>query len=116
MTSDPFFAAYCENATWRALAEALLGEPATIESPEWFNKPPRSQHGTPPHQDNYYFCFDPCSVVTIWMALDAVDDENACLRYVAGSHSQAVRPHARSRYWDSRRVSPITAPRTKNAK
>ncbi len=96
LNRDPFFAAYRRHAAWRELAERLLGEPATIESPEWFNKPPRSQHGTPPHQDNYYFCFDPCSVVTIWMALDGVDDENACLRYVAGSHLEGVRPHAQS--------------------
>ena len=63
---------------------------------EWFNKPPLSTAGTPPHQDNYYFCLNPCNVLTIWMALDVVDDENACMRYVAGSHLEGVRPHARS--------------------
>ncbi len=78
------------------LAESLLGEPATAESPEWFNKPPLARHGTPPHQDNYYFNLKPCSVVTLWMALDRVDDENACMRYVPGSHHGPVRPHARS--------------------
>jgi ectoine hydroxylase-related dioxygenase (phytanoyl-CoA dioxygenase family) len=93
---DPFFAAYKSHPVWQSLAEALLGEPATAEPPEWFNKPPGSAKGTPPHQDNYYFCLDPCSVLTIWMGLDAVDDENACLRYVPGSHRGPVRPHARS--------------------
>ncbi|REK10747.1 MAG: phytanoyl-CoA dioxygenase family protein [Planctomycetota bacterium] len=96
MDQDAFFAAYRDNPTWRGLAEALVGEPVVPEAPEWFNKPPGSQHGTPPHQDNYYFCLDPCRVVTLWMALDAVDDENACLRYVPGSHRAAVRPHGRS--------------------
>ncbi|MEX0675912.1 MAG: phytanoyl-CoA dioxygenase family protein [Pirellulales bacterium] len=93
---DPFFASYRNNPIWRSLAEALVGEEVTALSPEWFNKPPLCAAGTPPHQDNYYFCLDPCNVLTIWMALDAVDDENACMRYVVGSHREGVRPHARS--------------------
>ena len=96
MNQDPFFAAYREHPAWRALAETLVGESAQADAPEWFNKPPLSKQGTPPHQDNYYFCLSPCHVVTIWMALDVVDDENACLRYVAGSHHRGVRPHGRS--------------------
>ena len=96
MQHDPFFAKYVRHPKWLALAETLVGERAACETPEWFNKPPGSQHITPPHQDNYYFCLAPPNVVTIWMALDEVDDENGCLRYVAGSHLQPVRPHARS--------------------
>jgi phytanoyl-CoA hydroxylase len=96
LDQDPFFAEYRRHPTWRALAEALLGEPAAAESPEWFNKPPLSRQGTPPHQDNYYFNLEPCNVLTIWMALDAVDEENACMRYVPGSHRAPVRPHGRS--------------------
>jgi len=96
MDQDPFFAAYRNNPIWQALAEALVGEAVTALPPEWFNKPPGSAAGTPPHQDNYYFCLDPCNVLTIWMALDRVDDENACMRYVAGSHLEGVRPHERS--------------------
>ena len=30
------------------------------------------------------------------MALDPVDDENGCLRYVPGSHQRGFRPHNRS--------------------
>ena len=96
LNRDPYFADYCDHPAWRGLAEALLGEPATAETPEWFNKPPLSKRGTPPHQDNYYFNLKPCSVVTIWMALDSVDEHNACLRYVRGSHRGGVRRHARS--------------------
>ena len=96
MSQDPYFAAYRQHPVWLALAEALIGEPATALDPEWFNKPPLSPKGTPPHQDNYYFCLQPCHVLTIWMALDVVDEENACVRYVRGSHLQPVRRHARS--------------------
>jgi phytanoyl-CoA hydroxylase len=97
MDQDPFFAAYVNHPRWVALAESLLGERATALAPEWFNKPPLSTKGTPPHQDNYYSCLEPCNVLTIWMALDPIDDENACLRFVPGSHLGPVRPHAPSK-------------------
>ena len=96
MRRDPFFESYWRNPAWLALAESLLGEAVTTEGQEWFNKPPLSKAGTPPHQDNYYFCLQPCHVVTLWMALDEIDEGNACLRYVRGSHLGPVRPHGRS--------------------
>lgn len=97
MGCDPWFLEYVKHPAWTALAEALIGEPASCEQPEWFNKPPGTNHVTPPHQDNYYFCLAPANVLTIWLALDAVDAENGCLRYVDGSHRLGFRTHARSR-------------------
>jgi len=97
MDRDAFFAEYRQDRDWVALAETLLGEPAAADEPEWFNKPPGTNHITPPHQDNFYFCLAPPSVLTIWLALDRVDTENGCLRYVAGSHLRGFRPHARSK-------------------
>lgn len=96
MQKDTFFEAYTRQPKWRELAMSLVGEEASCEGPEWFNKPPGTNHITPPHQDNYYFCLAPPNVVTIWMALDDVDDENGCLRYVPGSHLVPIRPHNRS--------------------
>jgi len=96
MQVDPFFRDYTHHPKWKALAETLVGEPAACESPEWFNKPPGIDHPTPPHQDNYYFNLQPPNVVTIWLALDAVDNENGCLRYLPGSHLRGFRPHGRS--------------------
>ena len=96
MTGDPFFAAYSRNARWVALAQALLGEEAECHGPEWFNKPPGEDAPTPPHQDNYYFNLKPPNVLTIWLALDPVNEENGCLRYVPGSHREGIRPHGRS--------------------
>ena len=96
MHVDPFFRDYVRDPKWNELAALLVGESAECDSPEWFNKPPGAEHPTPPHQDNYYFNFQPSNVVTIWMALDQVDDENGCLRYVPGSHERGFRPHGRS--------------------
>jgi phytanoyl-CoA hydroxylase len=96
MGGDPYFRDYTRNSTWSALARALLGEEAEVQEPEWFNKPPGTISPTPPHQDNYYFCLKPPSVLTIWLALDPVDEQNGCLRYVVGSHQRGIRPHGRS--------------------
>ena len=116
MDRDAFFAEYRQNREWEALAETLLGEPAAADQPEWFNKPPGTNHVTPPHQDNFYFCLTPPSVLTIWLALDRVDAENGCLRYVAGSHLRGFRPHARSKTSSaSRRESPTIPPMTSRA-
>lgn len=96
MGGDPYFRDYVNHPKWKTLAEALIGEPAKSDQPEWFNKPPGTRHVTPPHQDNYYFCLAPANVLTMWLALDPVDAENGCLRYVDGSHARGYRKHARS--------------------
>jgi phytanoyl-CoA hydroxylase len=96
MGGDPFFSEYRRHPGWDALAAALIGEPCEVQEPEWFNKPPGTSHETPPHQDNFYFCLQPPHVATLWLALDPVDTENGCLRYVAGSHRRGFRPHQRT--------------------
>lgn len=96
MGGDAFFAEYRRHARWGELAAALIGESCEAQEPEWFNKPPGTSHETPPHQDNFYFCLQPPHVATLWLALDPVDTENGCLRYVAGSHRSGFRPHQRT--------------------
>lgn len=93
MDIDPFFAACMTNAKWNKLAETVIGEPCAPKGPQWFDKPPGTNHSTPPHQDNYYFCLRPPNAATLWLALDAVDEENGCLRYIPGSHRKGIRNH-----------------------
>ena len=33
----------------------------------------------------------------MWLALEEVDEENGCVRYVRGSHLKAMRPHGRTK-------------------
>ena len=96
MDVNPFFAEYRQHPRWLAFAHAMLGEAAKAKEPEWFNKPPETNHPTPPHQDNYYFCLEPPQVLTMWVALDKADEENGCLRYVVGSHREGIRKHGAS--------------------
>ncbi len=89
---DPWFAELM-NGKPRALAEQLLGSEVTAENMQFFNKPPGIGQLTPPHQDAYYFKLDPPDALTMWMALEEVDEENGCVRYVRGSHLKGLRPH-----------------------
>ena len=92
---DPFFVEYGTREPFVSLAQALMGEPVRAQKPEWFNKPPGTDHSTPPHQDNFYINLDP-PPLTMWLAMDPVDAENGCLRYCTGTHREGLRPHART--------------------
>lgn len=80
----------------KQLAEELLGESVVGKNLQYFDKPPIVGEVTPVHQDGYYFMLQPCHALTMWMALDAADEENGCVRYLAGSHVHGMRPHART--------------------
>jgi len=81
---------------FREIAETLLRGPVVPKNLQYFNKPPGVGLPTPPHQDGYYFMLDPCEAVTMWLALDDVDAENGCVRYVRGSHHRGMREHSRT--------------------
>lgn len=94
--NDDFFAALIEAPKWVRLAETLLGDSAVPQELEWFNKAPGANVATPPHQDGYYFMLEPNEAVTMWLALDPVDEGNGCVRYIPGSHRQGLRRHGRT--------------------
>jgi len=59
---------------------------ARLAQDQVWAKPP----GAPPltfHRDSPYFMFTPSDVVTVWVALDDMDEEIGPLQYVRGSHS-----------------------------
>ncbi|WEJ34558.1 MULTISPECIES: phytanoyl-CoA dioxygenase family protein [unclassified Devosia] len=94
---DDYFRSLLETDVVRELAETMLGERARAVNLEYFNKPAGIGKPTPPHQDGYYFHFNPPAAVTGWLALERVDEENGCIHYVRGSHKiEGYRPHGRS--------------------
>ena len=92
---EPFFERMMNDKP-KKLAQELLGEPVIGKNLQYFNKPPSLGKATPPHQDAYYFMIEPCHALTMWLALDEVDEGNGCIRYVSGSHMQGLRTHART--------------------
>ena len=94
---DDYFSTVLNDSKFRRLAEVMLGEPVIPQNLEFFNKPPKIGKPTPPHQDNYYFMLSPPKAATLWLALEDVDAENGCVRYVKGSHLNGMRPHGRTK-------------------
>ena len=93
---DPVFERLMIDSPFREVAELLLEGPVVPKNLQYFNKPPGVGQPTPPHQDGYYFMLKPCEAVTMWLALDHVDEANGCMRYVRGSHRRGMRPHGRT--------------------
>ena len=78
----------------QSLLETLIGCPPRLFGDQIMMKPPRVGSEKQYHQDNYYFRLAPDDhVITAWIALDDVDEENGCLRYIDGSHRDGLLPH-----------------------
>ncbi|MBA3482722.1 MAG: phytanoyl-CoA dioxygenase family protein [Pirellulales bacterium] len=95
-THDQYFHDLFLGGQVERLAETLLNDKVFGRNLQYFSKPPGVGQPTPPHQDGYYFKLSPCEALTMWLALDHVDDENGCVRYVRGSNQRGMRTHARS--------------------
>jgi ectoine hydroxylase-related dioxygenase (phytanoyl-CoA dioxygenase family) len=76
------------------LVGQLIDDDPVLISDQIFMKPPHYGTMKPYHQDNFYFqCSPPEKIITAWIALDDVDEENGCLRYIDGSHLEPLLPH-----------------------
>lgn len=92
----PWFAPMLNDSKFSRIAGELLEDTVVPKILEYFNKPPKIGKPTPPHQDGYYFMLKPAKAVTMWMALEDVDEANGCVRYVRGSHKLGMRRHGRT--------------------
>jgi phytanoyl-CoA hydroxylase len=93
---DDYFARLMHDSEFTRLAELLLGRNTASRNMQFFNKPAKIGAATPPHQDGHYWMIDPCEGLTMWLALEPVDEENGCVRYTTGSHRKGFRPHGRT--------------------
>jgi phytanoyl-CoA hydroxylase len=93
---DSFFEKVLFESKFTKLAAELLEENVVGKTVEYFNKPAKIGKATPPHQDGYYFMLDPMSAITMWIALEEVNEENGWVSYVKGSHLTGMRSHGKS--------------------
>lgn len=93
---QPFFDELLLSDQFKGLAEILLGTEVEAKNMQWFNKPPRIGKETPAHQDGYYFMLEPNEALTMWLAIDSVDEKNGCVRYIPASHKNGMRPYTAS--------------------
>jgi non-haem Fe2+, alpha-ketoglutarate-dependent halogenase len=69
-----------------ALVKDILGENVIGWGSHFFCKMPHDGKAVAWHQDASYWPLTPSKAVTVWLAIDDADMENACMRFVAGSH------------------------------
>ena len=94
---EEFFQHLISTGTVYELAQELLQEEPIPKNIQYFNKPPKHSSATPAHQDGYYFMLNPCRALTMWLALEEVDESNGCISYVRSSHQLGVRKHQRTK-------------------
>jgi ectoine hydroxylase-related dioxygenase (phytanoyl-CoA dioxygenase family) len=69
-----------------ACVRDLLGENVIAWGSHLFCKMPHDGKAVAWHQDASYWPLSPTKAVTVWLAIDDADTENACMRFIAGSH------------------------------
>ncbi len=70
-----------------ARVKDLLGEDVIGWGSHFFCKMPGDGKRVAWHQDASYWPLTPSKAVTIWLAIDDAAVENACMRYIPGSHT-----------------------------
>lgn len=90
---DGFFDKEVCKGKFKSLADLLLGDGVMDQGVMFFNKAPGVGQPTPPHQDGYYWKVTPCEGLTMWLALEKVDEENGCLHYSRASQKLGLREH-----------------------
>lgn len=69
-----------------SFVQDLLGENVVGWGSHFFCKMPGDGKQVAWHQDASYWPLSPSKAVTVWLAIDDADTENACMRFIAGSH------------------------------
>ncbi|HCO26968.1 MAG: phytanoyl-CoA dioxygenase family protein [Gimesia sp.] len=69
-----------------AYVKDLLGENIIAWGSHFFCKMPHDGKSVAWHQDASYWPLSPSKAVTVWLAIDDADPENANMRFIAGSH------------------------------
>lgn len=69
-----------------AYVKDLLGENLVGWGAHYFCKMPHDGKIVSWHQDASFWPLTPSKTVTVWLAIDDADVDNACMRFVAGSH------------------------------
>ena len=79
--------------------EALMGPDLLLLASGFFTKYPVADRGerfVAWHQDVTYWGLEPALAATAWLAIDDVDEDNGCMRFIPGSHRVGLLAHATS--------------------
>jgi hypothetical protein len=68
------------------MIEQLIGPDLILWITRILCKPAGDGHEVPWHQDGQYWPIRPLGTCSAWIALDRVDRDNGCMRFIPGSH------------------------------
>jgi ectoine hydroxylase-related dioxygenase (phytanoyl-CoA dioxygenase family) len=91
----------CMNDTILDYVEDILGPNFFMWGSNFFIKQPHSPSTVGWHQDSYYWPLEPKISATVWLALEDVDEQNAAMQVIPGSHKAGLLKHSRSTDTDS---------------
>ena len=74
----------------------LLGNDVVGWGSHFFCKMPRDGKNVSWHQDASYWPLTPSKTVTVWLAIDDADVENACMQFIPASHHDGHLPYRTS--------------------
>ena len=74
----------------------LLGENVVAWGSHFFCKMPRDGKRVAWHQDSTYWPLSPTKTVTVWLAIDDADSENANMRFIPRSHQHGLIDYGKS--------------------
>ncbi len=77
---------FCTFSEILDMVEQLIGPDIALWGSQLFCKPAGDGMSVPWHQDGQYWPIDPMATVTVRIAIEDSLLENACMRYVPGSH------------------------------
>lgn len=86
---DAVFADLVRDDRILDIAESLLGPNIEVEGDQALFKPAFHGGELPWHTDNGYWNYDPPNLITCWIALADVKEENGALRFIPGSNRTA---------------------------
>ena len=75
------------------LVQDILGPDIVCWGSHLFCKLPNDGKAVPLHQDAVYWPFTTAKSVTIWLAIDDADDDNAAMHFVPGTHLDGPLAH-----------------------
>ena len=76
----------CMNDRILEYVEDLVGPNIVAWASHYFAKMPHDPKTVPWHQDASYWPLTPARTVTVWLAIDDADSENAAMQFVPGTH------------------------------
>ena len=99
--SSRFLYDLCTNPMILDFVEDILGPDFYLWGSNFFIKPPHSSTTVGWHQDTYYWPLEPKISATVWIAFEDVDEANAAMKVIPGSHVAGLLKHSRSSDTDS---------------